>query len=284
MVRTNIMDESLKMLNGNKIPSLAYGTWLISNDIVDECVKNAISVGYRHIDTAQVYRNEEGVGKGIKASGIKREELFITTKVSAEIKNYEEAKKSIDISLQKLGLDYVDLILIHNRKPWSQQNSPNNFFKENLEVWRALEEAYKDGKVKAIGVSNFLEEDIQNIIDHSEIKPMVNQVLCHIGSTPIGLINYCKKNGIIFESYSPMAHGHADENKEIVKMAEKYQVTTAQMCIKYTLQIGTVSIPKATSLPHMVENTKLDFEISKEDLDYLTKLDNFHYGRDYFMK
>lgn len=280
----NKMKKTLVLQNGNHIPTLAYGTWLINNDIVTECVKNAIKVGYRHIDTAQVYGNEVGVGKGIKESGINRDELFVTTKVSAEIKNYKDAKESIDISLKKLGLDYVDLILIHNRKPWSKLNSNNNFFKENLEVWKALIEAYKEGKTKAIGVSNFLEEDIQNIIDHSEIPPMVNQVLCHIGSTPINLINYCKKNGIVFESYSPMAHGHAYENKDIVSIAEKYQVTTAQLCIKYTLQLGTVSIPKATSIEHMKENTKLDFEISKEDMEYLTKLDNFHYGRDYFMK
>ena len=276
------MEKYLKLSNGNLIPALAYGTWLIDNAIAEECVKNAIKAGYRHIDTAQAYGNEEGVGKGIRNSGIKREDLFVTTKVMAEYKNYEEAKKSIDYSLLRLGLDYVDLILIHCPQPWNEFRGEKRYFKENIEVWKALEEAYKEGKVKAIGVSNFLIDDLTNIFEHCEIKPMVNQVLCHIGSTPVDVMKFCKENDIVFESYSPIAHGRALANKTIVQMAEKYHVSVAQLCIKYTLQIGTVSIPKATSKEHIEQNMKLDFDISEEDMVSLMKLNDIDYGPDSF--
>lgn len=267
------MKKELTLSNGNKIPILAYGTWLIKNTDASKCVKNAIEAGYRHIDTAQAYKNEVGVGKGIKESGISRKDIYVTTKVEAEYKSYLEAKKSIEESLKKLDLDYVDLILIHCPQPWDEYGSSYRYFKENIEVWKALEEAYLEGKVKAIGVSNFLIEDLKNIINHCKIKPMVNQVLCHIGHTPLELINYCKKNNIVFESYSPMGHAKILDNKEINLMAEKYHVSVAQLCIKYTLQLDTISIPKAQSLPHIIENTKLDFEISKIDMDKLSSLD-----------
>ena len=276
------MKEYFQLPNGNKMPALAYGTWLIKNEIAAECVNNAIEVGYRHIDTAQAYGNEEGVGQGIKLSGIKREDLFVTTKVRAEYKSYKKAKKSIDESLQRLGLDYVDLILIHCPQPWILFRGPKKFYKENREVWRALEEAYEEGKVKAIGISNFNIKDIQNITDNCKIKPMVNQILCHIGNTPMDIIKYCQENDIIVEAYSPIAHGAAMKNEAIIKMAEKYGVSVPQLCIKYTLQIDTVSIPKATSREHIEDNFKLDFEISEEDMIELIKLNEIDYGKDSF--
>ena len=266
------MKDYFKLPNGNKMPALAYGTWLIKNEIAAECVKNAIEVGYRHIDTAQAYGNEEGVGEGIRLSGIKREDLFVTTKVKAEYKSYKKAKKSIDESLQRLGLDYVDLILIHCPQPWFLFRGPKKFYKENREVWRALEEAYEEGKVKAIGVSNFNGKDIQNIIDNCKIKPMVNQILLHIGKTPTEIVDYCKANDIIVEAYSPIAHGRALDDEVIGAMAKKYNVSIAQLCIKYTLQLDTVSIPKATSREHIEEDFKLDFEISEEDMNVLLAL------------
>ncbi len=266
------MRDYFELPGGYKMPSLAYGTWLIKNEIAAECVKNAIEVGYRHIDTAQAYENEEGVGEGIRQSGIKREELFVTTKVKAEIKSYKKAKKSIDESLERLGLDYVDLILIHCPQPWILFRGPKKFYKENREVWRALEEAYKEGKVRAIGVSNFNGKDIQNLIDNCEIKPMVNQILCHIGKTPTEIIDYCNKNDVVVEAYSPIAHGRALNDKAIVEMAKKYNVSVPQLCIKYTLQLDTVSIPKATSREHIEDNFKLDFEIKEEDMKSLLSL------------
>lgn len=274
--------KELVLHNGNKIPTLAYGTWLIKNKDAANCVKMAIDAGYRHIDTAQAYGNEEGVGIGIKECGVPREELYITTKVMAEIKNYKKAKKSIDDSLKRLGLDYVDLILIHCPQPWILYGSKRRYFKENIEVWKALEEAYKEGKVKAIGVSNFRIDDLQNIINNCEIKPMVNQILCHIGSTPTDIIKFCQENDIVVEAYSPIAHGAALKDKAIKVMADKYNVSIPQLCIKYTLQLDTISIPKASSKEHIEDNTKLDFEISEEDMIELIKLNEIDYGADSF--
>ena len=274
--------KNFKLSNGNEIPALAYGTWLIKNENAKNCVLMALEAGYRHIDTAQAYGNEEGVGLGIKESGLKREDIYLTTKVQAEHKTYNKAKKSIDGSLKKLGLDYIDLILIHCPQPWILFRSKRRFFKENIEVWRALEDAYKEGKVKAIGVSNFLIDDLQNIMDHCEIKPMVNQILCHIGNTPMDVIKFCQENDIVVEAYSPIAHGAALKDKAIQEMANKYGVSVAQLCIKYTLQLDTISIPKASSKEHIEDNAKLDFEISEEDMIELIKLNEIDYGKDAF--
>ena len=274
------MEKDFVLLNGNKAPALAFGTWLIKNENAAECVKMALAAGYRHIDTAQAYGNEEGVGRGIRESGLKREEIYLTTKVQAEYKSYKKAKKSIDESLKKLGVDYIDMILIHCPQPWIVFRGPRKYYKENVEVWKALEEAYKEGKVKAIGVSNFLPKDLQNIIDHSEIVPMMNQVCCHIGNTPMDVIKYCQERGIVIESYSPIAHGRALQNKAIQAMADKYKVSIPQLCIKYTLQLDTISIPKASSKEHIEDNAKLDFEISEDDMIELIKLNEFDYGKD----
>ena len=274
--------KNLKLSNGNLIPELGYGTWLIKNEDAFRCITMALDAGYRHIDSAQAYGNEEGVGKAIRESKIAREDIYLTTKVQAEYKNYNKAKKSIDESLKRLGLDYIDLILIHCPQPWALFRSNRRYFKQNIEVWKALEDAYKEGKVKAIGVSNFLVDDLENIINNCEIKPMVNQVLCHIGNTPMDVIKFCQENDVVIESYSPIAHGAALKNETIIKMAEKYKVSVAQLCIKYTLQLDTVSLPKASSKEHIEDNMKLDFEISEEDMIELIKLNEIDYGKDSF--
>lgn len=274
--------KDFTLTNGNKVPALAYGTWLIKNENAKNCVLMALEAGYRHIDTAQAYGNEVGVGEGLKASGLKREDIYVTTKVQAEHKTYKKAKKSIDESLKKLGLDYVDLILIHCPQPWILFRSKRRFFKENIQVWKALEEAYKEGKVKAIGVSNFLVDDLENIMNNCEIKPMVNQILCHIGNTPVDVIKFCQENDIVVESYSPIAHGAALNDEKIKAMADKYGVSIAQLCIKYTLQLDTISIPKASSKEHIEDNAKLDFEISQDDMVELMKLNKFDYGKNSF--
>lgn len=272
----------MKLYNGKNIPDVGYGTWLIKNEDACRCCSMALESGYRHIDSAQAYGNEKGVGEAIRNSKLPRDQIYLTTKVMAEIKSYEEAKASIEKSLSDLGLDYVDLILIHCPQPWALFRGKKRYFEENIEVWRALEEAYKDGKAKAIGVSNFLIDDLENIMNHCEIKPMVNQILCHIGNTPIDVIKFCQENEIVVESYSPIAHGRALGNKAIQKMAEKYGVSIAQLCIKYTLQLDTVSLPKASSKEHIEDNLKLDFTISDEDMVELLKLNEFNYGVDSF--
>lgn len=268
--------------NGVKVPEVGFGTWLIKNADAERCCLMAFEAGYTHIDSAQAYGNEQGVGEAVRKCGIPREKLFITTKVQAELKNYKKAKASIDESLKKSGLDYFDLILIHCPQPWMLFRGKRRFFKENIEVWKALEDAYFEGKVKAIGVSNFLVDDLENILGNCRVKPMVNQVLCHIGNTPIDVIKFCQQNGIIIESYSPIAHGAALNDKKIIAMAEKYHVSVAQLCIKYTLQLDTISLPKASSKEHIEDNLKLDFEISEEDMIELIKLNEIDYGKDSF--
>lgn len=275
-----ILNENYELNNGIKIPKIGLGTWLIPNNEVIKAVKEAISLGYRHIDTAFAYENEEGVGEAIRTCGIPRNELFVTTKLEAEAKSYEGAKKGIEDALNKIGLDYIDMILIHSPQPWAEFRDDKRYFDENKEVWRALEEAYKTGKVKAIGVSNFLKDDLANILESCEIKPMVNQILTHISNTPADLISYCKENNILVEAYSPIAHGEAMKNKEIVDMAKKYEVTVPQLCIRYTLELGLVTLPKTSNKDHMKDNANVDFVISKEDMKILNNLDHIKdYGK-----
>lgn len=264
--------------NGKKIPSLGLGTWFIDNDKVDKAILDAVKIGYRHIDTAQAYDNESGVGLGVKACGLSREEIFVTSKVAAEAKTYDSAANAIDETLEKTGLDYIDLMLVHSPQPWAEWRENNRYFDENIEVWKAFEDAYKSGKVKAIGVSNFLIGDLENLIANCEIKPMVNQLLIHIGNTPTALVDYCKKQDIIVEAYSPIAHGEALKNETISAMAQKYGVSVAQLCIKYVLNLGIIALPKASSKAHMQNNAKLDFEISHGDMEILKSLDFKDYG------
>ena len=260
----------MKLSNNKIIPDIGLGTWLIPNDKVGEIVKNAIALGYTHIDTAQAYQNEEGIGKALKELNIPRDSIYVTTKVQAEIKDYKKAKKSIDESLKKLQLDYVDLVLIHCPVPWREyDNRTKDYFEENAAVWKALEEAYLEGKTKAIGISNFEIKDIKNIFEHSKIKPMVNQILIHVGNTPHELIKFCQDNDIVVEAYSPIAHGKAGKIDEVTKMAEKYHKSFAQICLRYCLDLDTVILPKASSIEHLKDNLDLDFEISKEDLEIL---------------
>lgn len=271
-----ILQETYTLSNGIAIPKLGLGTWLIPDNEAAAAVKAAIDLGYKHIDTAQAYGNERGVGDGIRATGISRDDIFVTTKVAAENKTYESAAASIDESLQKLGMDYADLIIIHCPQPWAEFRGAKRYFAENKRVWKALEEAYEAGKVRSIGVSNFLVDDLQNILEDCRIKPMVNQILLHIGETPKDLLDFCKEQDIIVEAYSPIAHGQALKNEQIAKVAKKYGVTIPQMCIQYTLQLGTVSLPKSSNPEHIKSNVQLDFTISDEDMIALAGI-----GQDY---
>ena len=208
--------------------------------------------------------------------------MFITSKIRAEYKTYDEAKKSIDESLNKLGLDYIDLMIIHAPTPWNEfRETDKKYFEENLEVWKALEDAYDEGKVKAIGVSNFHIEDLDNILKNCRIKPMVNQVLSHVGQTPFNLIEYCNKNQIVVEAYSPIAHGEAYRIKEVENIGKKNNRSFAQVCLKHQLQLGLVVLPKASEIEHLKENIDLDFELSEQEMNILNlvrPLDD--YGKD----
>lgn len=273
--------EKKKLGNGVEIPVLALGTWFIDDDKVAEAVKSAVKMGYRHIDTAQAYGNEHGVGEGIRTCGVSREQIFVTSKVAAEYKTYEEAAASIDRSLANMGLDYIDMMIIHSPQPWDKVNqSEDRYVEGNRAAWRALEDAYKAGKLRAIGVSNFLQEDIENLWETAEIKPMVNQVLCHISNSPLELIEYCQKKGMVMEAYSPVAHGEALKNKVIADMAEKYGVTIPQMCIRFDIQLGMIVLPKTSNPDHMRTNADIDFTISDEDMEILKHVEKIKdYGK-----
>ena len=265
-----MLNETYVLSNGVRIPKLGLGTWFIDNDKAAEAVKQAATVGYRHIDTAQAYGNEAGIGIGVRNCGVPREQIFITSKVTAEHKSYETAAKSIDETLNTMGLSYLDMMIIHSPQPWAEVNqSENRYFEENRQVWKALEDALSAGKVRAIGVSNFLQEDIESLLEAVSVKPMVNQVLCHISNTPFSLIDYCQRNGIAVEAYSPVAHGEALKNAKMKELAEKYDVTVPQLCIRYDIQLGTIVIPKTANPDHMRTNAELDFAISDDDMEIL---------------
>lgn len=268
-----MLNEHYTLSNGVKIPKLGLGTWMIPNENAAQAVKDAVTLGYRLIDTAQAYGNEQGVGEGVRECGVERSEIFLTSKVAAENKSYESAAKSIDETLAKTGLDYIDMMIIHSPQPWAEFRDEKRYFAENKAVWRALEDAYDAGKIRAIGVSNFLIDDLQNILEDCRIKPMVNQILTHIANTPLELIEYCEKNGILCEAYSPIAHGEALKNGVIVETAKKYGVTPARLCIRYTLQLGMVSLPKTGNPQHMKDNAAVDFIISDADMETLKHIE-----------
>ncbi|MED4057730.1 aldo/keto reductase [Niallia taxi] len=227
-----ILKENYYLSNGIEIPKLRLGTWRIKNDNVVQAVVDAVKTGYRHIDTAQAYANESGVGDGIRACGQNKEDLFITSKLAAEIKSYEKAVSSIDQTLKTIRLDYIDMMIIHGPQPWRDFGNKDRYFEGNRAAWRALEEAYKAGKIRAIGVSKFQKEDHNNILSDCTVKPMVNQILDHISNTPTELIQYTQEHGILVEAYSPIAHGELLKNKKVLETAEKYGVS-----VKYTIII-----------------------------------------------
>jgi diketogulonate reductase-like aldo/keto reductase len=274
-----ITKESFSLSNGVEVPKLGLGTWMIGDDVVASSVEAALEIGYRHIDTAQAYANERGVGEAVRKSAIARDEIFVTTKVDASHKTYADAKKAIDGSLQTMGLDHIDLMLIHSPQPWQNFAGTDRYFEGNVEAWRALEEAYAAGKLRAIGVSNFEKVDLENLFDNGSVRPMVNQVLAHVSNTPFDLIDYCQANGILVEAYSPVAHGKILDNSDIAAIADKYSVGIPQLCIRYCVQLGLAPLPKTANPDHMRINASLDFEISASDMEALKNIDRIkHYG------
>jgi len=268
-----ILQETFQMSNGVTIPKLGLGTWFIPDEQVAQAVRSSADLGYRHLDTAQAYGNERGVGIGVRSSGLARDALFITTKLAAEVKSYAEAVRSIDQSIQNLGLDHIDLMLIHSPKPWTVFHEAERHLEGNREAWRAMEGALKAGKLRSIGVSNFQEPDLDSLLQSGTVKPMVNQILAHISNTPFALIDYCQRQNILVEAYSPMAHGEILKNKQVIAMAQKYGVSVPQLSIRYCLELGLLPLPKTADPAHMKSNAQVDFEISPEDLEVLKKIE-----------
>lgn len=258
------LTDSYELSNGVKIPCVGFGTWQAENgEIAYNAVMAALKAGYRHIDTAAIYRNEESVGQAIKDSGIKREDIFVTTKLWNKCRSYELCYSAFERSINKLGLDYVDLYLIHWPASPAEYDDYNDI---NLDAWKAMSEIYKSGKIKAIGVSNFLPHHLEALMA-CEIKPMVNQIEFHPGYMQKETVEYCKNNGIIVEAWSPLGSGRVLSDERLKKIAEKYGKSVADICIRWCLQHGVLPLPKSVTESRIIENTKVfDFELSAEDM------------------
>ncbi|PRP51687.1 aldo/keto reductase [Bacillus halotolerans] len=257
------LKDTVKLHNGVEMPWFGLGVFKVENGSeATESVKAAIKNGYRSIDTAAVYKNEEGVGIGIKESGVAREELFITSKVWNEDQGYDTTLAAFEKSLERLQLDYLDLYLIH----WPGKD-------KYKDTWRALEKLYKDGKIRAIGVSNFQVHHLEELLKDAEIKPMVNQVEFHPRLTQKELRDYCKKQGIQLEAWSPLMQGQLLDNEVLTQIAEKYNKSVAQVILRWDLQHEVVTIPKSIKKHRIIENADIfDFELSQEDMDKIDAL------------
>lgn len=256
--------EYVTLSNGVKMPRLGYGVYQVTKDECERCVSDALKVGYRHIDTAQSYFNEEEVGNAIKKSGIPREELFITTKVWIEHYGYEECRKSVIESMRKLQLDYIDLVLLHQP------------FADYYGAWRALEELYAEGKLRAIGVSNFNPDRLVDICSFSRIKPMVNQVETHPHNQQKAAHEWMNKYGVVHEAWAPFGEGRGGlfTDPVLEKIAAKYGKTTAQVMLRWHIQRGIAVIPKSTHIERMKENSDVfGFTLSDEDMQAIAVLD-----------
>ena len=259
------MTDYAVLSNGVKLPCMGYGTWQTPDgEVAKNCVRAAIEAGYRHVDTAAGYANEQSVGEGIRASGVAREEIFVTTKHWVADRGYEKTIAACEKSLQNLGMDYMDLYLIH--WPCVEKVSPN-WEEINADTWRGFEKLYKDGKIRAIGVSNFLPNHMDSLIANSTIKPMVNQIEVHPGYAQLELADYCKKNGIVVEAWSPLGSGAVLKDPLLAEIAAKYGKSVAQLCIRFALQQDIVALPKSTNPERIIANMNVfDFQIEEEDM------------------
>ena len=263
------LSDGYTLANGVKIPCVGLGTWKgdwnqPDNDVVSHAVQAAIEAGFRHIDTAASYRTEEGVGRGIRESGIPRSEVFVTTKLWNDVRGYQPTIDAFHKSMKSLGLDYLDLYLIHWPLP-----SPDyeDWKKLDIETWRALEELYEEGRIRAIGLSNFLPHHIENLLENCKIKPMTDQLEFHPGYRQEAAVNYCKEHDMLVQAWSPIGRRRVIEEPLITSLAEKYGVSPAKICLAYAVQKGVMPLPKASTAERMKENLDLfSFELEKEDV------------------
>ena len=256
--------QYVTLSNGVKMPQLGYGVYQVDKEECERCVLDALSVGYRHIDTAQSYFNEEEVGNAIAKSGVPREQIFLTTKVWVEHYGYDEARKSVLESMRKLKTNYIDLVLLHQP------------FSDYYGAWRALEDLYAEGVVKAIGVSNFYPDRLVDICSFARIKPMVNQVETHPHDQQIEAHEWMKKYGVQHEAWAPFGEGRGGmfEEPVLVGIGKKYGKTSAQVILRWHMQRGVVAIPKSTHIERMKQNFDIfDFELSEEDMAKIATLD-----------
>lgn len=267
----NKMSDNFTLSNVYKIPCVGFGTWQTPDgDTAVSSVKAALSFGYKHIDTAAVYGNEKSVGTGISESKVSREELFVTSKVWNKDRGYEKTIAAFNKTLSDLGLDYLDLYLIHwpaNAKQFS------NWDELNLETWRAMTQLYKEGKIRSIGVSNFLPHHLKSLMK-TEIPPMVNQIEFHPGQMQRETVDYCKKHNMLVEAWSPLGTGRMLSNETLKEIAAKYNKSVAQLCIRWCLQNEVLPLPKSVTPSRIKENTEIfDFVISNEDMSTINSMD-----------
>lgn len=265
-------DHVFVLRNGVEVPEIGFGTWQIPNEEAYESVTMALRSGYTHIDTAFDYQNEENVGKAIRDFDIERETVFVTSKLPSHIKDYDGTLEHFQKTMDNLGLEYLDLYLIHAPWPWSEIGK--DCTEGNIQAWKAMESLFKEGKIRSIGVSNFSITDLQAIIDNCEIVPFVNQIPFYIGRDQKDLMLFCEQHGIMVEAYSPLATGDILNSPEIKAIANKYERTPAQICIKYCLQKNTLPLPKSTNEGRIIENFQMDFEISPEDMAVLDGMED----------
>ncbi|MSA02022.1 aldo/keto reductase [Lactonifactor sp. BIOML-A3] len=264
------LQDSFILKNGVKIPCVGFGTWQTPDgETAVMAVSEAIKTGYRHIDTAACYGNEVGVGQGIKASGIEREKLFVTSKVWNTERGYEKTIAAFEKTLSDLGLDYLDLYLIH----WPASSSQYDNWEEiNVETWRAMTELYKAGRIKAIGVSNFLPHHLEALMK-TEVPPMVNQIEFHPGQMQTETIQYCRENDILVEAWSPLGTGRMLNNETLKSIVDKYEKSVAQLCIRWCLQNNILPLPKSVTPARIKENTAVfDFAITEKDMDTINAM------------
>lgn len=269
----NSLSDTYKLINSVEVPCIAFGTWKMPEETATNAVKCAIKNGYRHIDTAAAYQNEEYVGKGIAESGISRSEIFLVSKLPNDDHGYEKAIASCENSLKRLKTDYLDSYLIH----WPVLVQNEDRLEEDLcETWRAFERLYNDGKLRSIGTSNFLEEHIEIIKSNFSTYPMINQVQMHPQNPQDEMIEYCKQNSILSEAWSPLIQGQAFKRELLIETAEKYGVSVAQLCIRFIVQKGAVPVPKSTTPERIINNADVfGFNISDEDMIKIATLKKY---------
>ena len=263
--------DTFKMYNGVEIPCVGLGTWKCKDEEARISVLSALSHGYRLIDTAAAYGNERGVGQGIKDSGLKREEIFVTSKLRNADHGYKSTLEAFDLTLEKLGLEYLDLYLIHWPNPVQYRTT---WKKAMQDTWKAMEELYEAGKIRAIGVSNFLPHHMDALMETAKNKPMVNQLKLCPGITQPQIVEYCNKNDIVVEAYSPFGTGTIFSSDVMKEMAKKYNKSIGQICLRWCLQMGFVSLPKSANPMRIKDNAEIfDFKLKKADMQIISSLE-----------